>query len=322
MAESDLTFEFPELREFVCESLDVVHDFSRPNWKAISAYIATNHADDRAAAWNDASLAWIEVLRHDLGGVYAVGTYGRFLLLSELEPANADRFVQFAESSGDKIKAILGDAAWNSESGMHVILVFSEEDDYYEYISYFYPEGTHPRSGGVCLHRDYVHIAVNRWLDHASSHTLVHELAHLFVVHLQLPVWINEAWAMAAEREIFSRPAPLLDRDAADDLWEFWTEDRIQEFWAGTSFQIAGKSCELSYRLSELLLNSTMRDLPAFREFLKKADYRDGGQDAALRCLGGSLGDIAGQFLGEGNWRPNRKKIAELLRAPERAVPS
>lgn len=315
MTESDLNFQFPELREFVRDSFEVVNGFSRPNWKAISAYIATNFADNRTAAWNEASLAWAEGLHHDLGGNYSVVGCERFLLLSELEPATADRYVQFAESSAEKIKSLLGDAAWKSEFGMHIILLFSEEDDYYEYISYFYREGTHPPTSGVCLHRDYVHIALNRWLEQASAHVLAHELAHLFVAHLRLPVWINEAWAMAVEREIFSRPVPLLDRDLADDLWEFWTEERIQEFWAGTSFRIAGKSCEFSYRLSDLLLNSVMRDLPAFREFLKRADIRDGGQDAALQCLGKSLGDIAGEFLGEGHWRPNRKKIGELWHA-------
>ncbi len=316
MTDSELNFQFPELRDFVHESFESVNGFSRPNWKAISAHITTNFRDERVAAWDDASLAWMEGLRKDLGGNYALVACGRFLLLSELEAATADHFVQFAESSADKIKALLGDAAWNSDRSMHVILLFSDDDDYYEYISYFYPEGTHPASGGVCLLQDYIHIALNRWLDQASAHALVHELAHLFVVHLQLPRWIDEAWAMAAEREVFGRKAALLERDLADDLWEFWTEDRIQEFWAGTSFAIAGKSSEFSYRLSELLLDSVMRDLPAFREFLKKCDYRDAGQDAALQCLGASLGDIAGEFLGDGNWRPNRKKIAELLRSP------
>jgi hypothetical protein len=312
MSESALT---PALREFVRNSCEVVHGFSRPNWKAISACIATNHKDESAAAWDEASRAWVERLSDDLGGAYSVTAFGRFLLLSELESSTAERYVQFAQSSADKIKYLLGDAAWQTECGMHVVLMFSEEDDYYEYISCFHSEGTHPGSIGVCLHRDYVHIALNRWLDHTSAHVLAHELAHLFVAHLQLPRWINEAWAMAVERHIFGRPIPLLERDVADDLWEFWTEDRIQEFWAGTSFDVAGKSSTLSYRLSQLLLNSAMRDLPAFREFLKRADYRDGGQDAALQCLGFSIGDLAGEFLGQGHWRPNRKRIAEALRS-------
>src|SRR2546427_13285252 len=112
MTEFYLNFQFSELREFVRDSFEVVSGFSRPNWKAISAYIATNFADDRAAAWNDASLAWIEGLHHDLGGNYSVVGCERFLPLPELEPATADCYGQFAGSSAKKIKSLLGDAVW------------------------------------------------------------------------------------------------------------------------------------------------------------------------------------------------------------------
>jgi len=50
---------------------------------------------------------------------------------------------------------------------------------------------------------------------------------------------------------------------------------------------------------------------------VKNADWRDGGQDAALACLDVNLSDIAGGFLGPGNWRPQRKTITDLCAKAE-----
>ncbi len=56
-----------------------------------------------------------------------------------------------------------------------------------------------------------------------------------------------------------------------------------------------------------------------FIPFLCTAHYSDGGQNAALECLGTSLGEVMATFLGDGNWRPYRKAIRECW---EKNVPS
>jgi hypothetical protein len=45
--------------------------------------------------------------------------------------------------------------------------------------------------------------------------------------------------------------------------------------------------------------------------FVQAARWEDAGQDAALNILSKDLGDVAGTFLGQGNWRPSRKAIAD-----------
>jgi hypothetical protein len=42
---------------------------------------------------------------------------------------------------------------------------------------------------------------------------------------------------------------------------------------------------------------------------MRPACQEDAGQTAALEILGADLGEIAGTFLGEGNWRPQRKAL-------------
>ena len=70
----------------------------------------------------------------------------------------------------------------------------------------------------------------------------------------------------------------------------------------------------MSYSLGEILVNLLSEKWTDIPEFVKAADWRDGGQDAALSLLNKDLGEVMGGFLGEGNWRPQRKAIAEYLK--------
>jgi hypothetical protein len=92
--------------------------------------------------------------------------------------------LDFAERTLDQIRAGLKDAAWNSGHGKHVILLFLEEDDYYQYVSYFHRDGTHPTSGGCLIYKGYVHIAAP-YEPFGLRQMLAHELSHNCVVHLK-----------------------------------------------------------------------------------------------------------------------------------------
>jgi hypothetical protein len=91
----------------------------------------------------------------------------------------------------------------------------------------------------------------------------------------------------------------------------FWKSQNIQRFWSGVSFAEAGDSNELSYSLAEIVLNLLMEGGKELAGFLQAARWEDAGQDAALNVLDMDLGQVVATFLGEGNWRPNRKAIAE-----------
>lgn len=108
-----------------------------------------------------------------------------------------------------------------------------------------------------------------------------------------------------------SAGAPVMWDELAERHFAFWSEDNIQSFWAGTSFYIPGDSNELSYSLAQVFVKllTERRDAAAFRAFLETARHDDAGQTAAMDILGSDLGEIAATFLGEGNWRPQRKAM-------------
>ncbi len=286
--------------------------FFRPDWDKIRQAIAHNvPTENRDVAWTEAAIQWTERLRSDLGGKYRVRRSRRFILLAELDSSGADELLRFAEEMLDTIQAALGEAAWRAGLGPHVILLFTDDDDYYQYVAYFSREGVHPVSSGCLIHSGYVHIAMPCLDGRHIRWALTHELTHNCVVHLQLPLWLNEGLAVTFARTAAAWHSPILDHELRDRHLAFWTPDEIQKFWSGVSFQEPGDSNELSYSLAEILVKLLMTDPRQFGAFVQNASWVDAGQTAALDCLSRDLGEAVGTFLGQGNWRPNRKAMVE-----------
>jgi hypothetical protein len=295
--------------------------YSRPDWKGIGALITgAIEPEKHAAAWDEAVLQWVDQLRLDLGGQYSLRRSDQFVLLSELEPSQAGDILRFAENSLEKIDEWLKEAAAGRPRRRNVILLFTELEDYYQYISYYYREGVHPTSGGVLIHRDYVHIAIPYDDGRRIRKVIAHELVHNGVVGLALPTWVNEGLAVTFERGHGAR-WQILDHDLREKHLAFWNRDTIQAFWAGVSFRQPGDLNRLSYSLAEILLALLIETPANLSSFVTLAHWQDAGHTAALEVFGADLGQVAATFLGAGDWRPSRKTIAELVGVKARASP-
>jgi len=296
--------------------------FHRADWKVIREWIDSRIAPpDMDEAWNEAALLWVAKLRDDLGGNYFVIQSRQTVLLCDQPLETARRLLDFAGRTATTIKECLDTTAWSGAFGKDVVLVFSDQDDYYQYLSYHTPDGEQATSGGVCIHTGYTHIALPWYDELIAANTIVHELIHNCLAHLPLPLWLNEGMAVTLEKAIApAAHATVMWDELADRHFAFWTEETIQSFWAGTSFSQPGDPNELSYSLAEVFVKllSERGEAAAFRAFLQAAHRDDAGQTAAMDVLGADLGGIAGTFLGEGNWRPLRKAMVACWEAAGR----
>ncbi len=320
--------------QIMAKASGLVGGFHRVDWEIVREWIEGNvSAPDWARVWNEAALIWVTKLRDDLGGAYFVAESPQTILLSAQSRETAQRLLNYAGRAAATIREQLGLAAWGGATTRDVILVFSEDDDYYEYIAFHTPDGEHAASGGVCIHSGYTHMAVPWRNELDAVNAIVHELSHDCLAHLRLPLWLNEGVALTLQRAL-APAAPALGQNEQDAffaasigwrppiMWDelaerhfaFWDDDNIQEFWAGTSFHKPGDSNELSYSLAEVLLKTITDQAkrPAFLEFLQGAEQGDAGQSAAIKILQVQLGEIAGKFLGEGDWQPKRSRMIEL----------
>ena len=154
----------------------------------------------------------------------------------------------------------------------------------------------------------YQHVAFTQsWSADDERRTLVHELAHNLVAHLPLPLWLNEALAMAFEADIAGGTHEPVTRELAARHREYWTAETIQEFWIGHSFSdVEGQ--ELAYSLSRVLLHLIYTEVRPpeghFRRFVLTADWADAGAAAAQEHLEIPLENLIAAFLGPGDWMP------------------
>src|SRR5947207_11694369 len=113
----------------------MVEAFSRPDWNLIHEYINKQAVPewDLKKAWTYVAERWLERLAKDLGGTYGIHRSRSFLCLSDLEREDRESLLIFAERTLSIIRNLLGPAAWTGYEGSHVLLIFSEEDDYYSY---------------------------------------------------------------------------------------------------------------------------------------------------------------------------------------------
>lgn len=317
--------------EALAPAFDFADGFHRVDWEVVRQWIASNvDSLDYNDAWSEVALLWAQKLCDDLGGDYFVIQSRQTILLCDQSLATARRLLDYAGRVVTTIHGYLGTTAWSGGFGKDVVLIFSDEDDYYQYLAHHSPDGEQAASGGVCIHSGYSHIALPWRDDLDAANTIVHELTHDCLAHLPLPLWLNEGVAMTLQRTIAPPPRavgqgeqnavyaalvdwrpPIMWDELAERHFAFWNEENIQSFWAGTSFYQPGDSSELSYSLAEVLLKllSERVAADAIRPFLEAAHQGDAGQTAAMDILGVDLGEIAGTFLGEGNWRPQRKAM-------------
>ncbi|RYD40997.1 MAG: hypothetical protein EOP85_13365 [Verrucomicrobiaceae bacterium] len=305
----------PDVTPFLHEK----HGFCHPDWQAIGLLIEEQVPETEwHAAWEAASREWVTRLRDTLGGDYQLHETPNFLILS----AAPLRIIRDACASFEKalqeILSNLEGVALDEGYGKHVVLMFESLDEYYAYLDYFYPEGDHPMSSGVCLSGEgYVHFAFPT-VDYSSYRTvLVHELTHACLGDLPIPLWLNEALAMRMEQVICGTPTFHLDKEIYDKHLDYWDGETIQQFWSGHSWSLPGDSNELSYNLAQILWRKIETDLSAPRdailEFAATAHYGDAGEAAFQEVFELGLEELMTDFLGEGPWEPDPTRWADPI---------
>lgn len=236
-----------------------------PDWELIDAGAGpAASADARDTFRTAAAMHWLQAMASALPvGERAYRVHGSpdFLLLSALDDRAAELSLQFCQAAHRRILRNLGEAVARRSEGRHALLVFADDETYYDYIAHFYPDdgGEYARSAGIFIHEGYGHFALFEYEMASMQPTIVHELTHCLLAHLPIPAWLNEGMAVNTEHGFFPwlahpdhqlyRPEEMQRKHLA-----FWNADTVQEFWSGKSFLRTDDGNALSYDLARRLV--------------------------------------------------------------------
>lgn len=297
-----------------------------PDWERVAETDLPEWEQDyRDAYWTSAARHWLRTMADALSPGYAIRESKNFLLLSPLEARKAELFLRFCQSALRRISESLEGVRREEGDWKQVVIVFSSEDEYYDYISHYHPEGgEYSMSSGVFINAGYGHFVTFEADLDAVEPVIAHELTHAMLSHLPIPLWLNEGMAVNTEHVFFPRLADpraslYWPREIQDKHAAFWNADTIQEFWTGGSFQRTDDGSMLSYDLAKHITALAARDEPAFRAFLREAHWQDAGMSAASH-LGYPLQHLIEAVLGEGSWQPTPDAWhSEIEHPPPRA---
>jgi hypothetical protein len=286
-----------------------------PDWGA-AWKLAPDRKDESALEkfWWAAALGWLDALGKHLHEQYTIERSKFFAVLSTLDPPRLKLMLEFCERTRARILRSLDGVASTWGHGPHVVLVFDNIDEYYDYVGNYYPKsGVFGMSSGMFIQQGYGHFVFVASDMSAMEPVIAHELTHCLLAPLPIPAWLNEGTAVNMEKHLVPhavdrRRGIFVHREQAKKRTAFWNAQTIQEFWSGKSFKRPDEGCELSYELAEELTKLVARDYTQYRSFMHAAHQEDAGSKAAQAVLGYSLEDLAAAVLGDGPWTPDPSK--------------
>ena len=277
------------------QSLTFVNNLPVPNWQAVRSWAASiQDPRGQAQAWAGAELAWVSRMQSALGPDYHLAQHEHALMLSNLEPRVAVATVEFMTKTLSRIGRVLDGIAKAPDWGRDILFVFHDQDTYYEYVSRYYPEdGEFAFSGGMHINFGCSHFATFQEDLRSVEPVIAHEMTLACLAHLLIPAWLNEGLAVNTERRLC--PPPGSQYTPQQLHWmhqQFWSPERIQEFWTGQSFMRPDEGNMLSYDLARILVDQFARDWDNFKAFVLNASLEDSGSAAAQAHLELNLGDV------------------------------
>lgn len=267
-----------------------------------------------------AAQAWLQRLCLRLAPGYRIDEGQRALLLSPENLGDARLLLKIADDTLRRVPEVLQRLARQPALGKLPIVLMASEEEYLHYVSRLHPDGgEYGVSGGMFTEAGRPHIVTAAHRFDLFERVLAHEVAHLCLRTLRLPLWLDEGIAVHAEEQLLG-PAPSLYRPKQLQAMHarYWTAERMQALWQGRIFHAPDDGQLLGYDLARQIVALMSRpDFDTFARFAERARRDDAGAAAARAVLGTPLQHYVAAIVGEGDWRPQPALPARLLASPD-----
>jgi len=253
--------------------------------------------------------AWLLHVRDALGGGAHLTETAEAWVVSAYPDRTARAAAAYITATRQRIARLLEGLASFREHERSILIVFDNEEDYYQYVANYYrDDGEFAFSGGMFINAGCPHFVMVLADLSAIEPVIAHEMTHSALAHLGIPLWLDEGIAVNSEQQLaISYRSAQQTLELLEKHRVFWTADTIQEFWSGDSFHRTDDGNALSYDLARAMVALAGRQWDAFRRFVNAAQRSDSGAAAAHQELGLELGALAASAIGlrpREDWTP------------------
>jgi hypothetical protein len=258
--------------------------------------------------------AWLLHVRDGMSSTAHLHETPDAWVLSSFTPRTARAVAVCVTDTRRRIAGLLEGIAEFPADARSILVVLENRDEYDNYLSNYHPEHGEPAfSGGRYIDYGCPHLVVVFDKLSKLEPVIAREMTHGAVAHLEMPLWLDEGIAVATEHQVALNPHHARDTvEKSGRHLEFWNDERIQEFWTGTSFTRTD-SHWLSHDLARSIVELLGKDRSSFVEFASNASRDDAGAAAASGILKRDLGDIAAAALDldrQPGWSPKPGRTA------------
>ena len=282
-------------------------DLPRPDWLAIQAWMDNAvRSDDYDAAIEQLTAHWLRRLAAALGGTHSLHETEHYFFVTTRDASSTKATAEMLDKARDHVLRTLGKASGIRHVRKFIIMRLANEDavcSVWESVqpdsplaSLFFTPGIWP-----LLYTEKRRPSDEYW-------PLVGGVIDHLLSYLSPPIWIHSALGQSLRVDLLGGRFAVLDEQTHALHQHCWNAQTIQNFWSGKTFhddEWLYLSCNLAAVLLDIIRRELHPDFAKVQRFIQTASYEDGGESAAQRFFGISLGEIAGVFLGEEtDWTP------------------
>lgn len=293
------------------ENSEIQNGFLYPNWEKLHDLVYKQCNEDQYdTVFTELAKEWLVGIKKCLSSDFELFESSNFFLLCDEETHINKNLINCCEGSRHVILEQFAGALKDIGHGKHVLIVFKEVEQYTRYTNFFSSTGEPPSSGGMCIYNGYTHIVLPYMpSDETPDRVIAHELTHALLTNHYIPAWLNEALAMRMEDIVAGFDSLDLNEELYKKHTKFWNETTIQDFWSGAVWNSDSIGFELSYDLARILWKKIAVNLSATKDdivnLIESTELNDSGNAAIKKIFDYSLGELMGDFLGDGNWEPD-----------------
>jgi hypothetical protein len=295
----------------VAAHLNELHGIPVLDWGALEKWGKSSfEGAELTSAIEQGRRSWLLHLCQRFGAEMHLYESNEAFVLSPLDLSEVSPMAAYVAKTRSRITRLLEAAAQSPTNEKCILLILDNEKDYYDYVAVYYPDGGEfAFSGGMFINSGCPHFVVVRAELLSIEPVIAHELTHMALSHLHLPRWLDEGIAVNTEIRLTG------EKRSGVTPWElhrmhldYWTQERIQEFWMGSSFFRTDAGNRLSYELARIMVDQLARDWKGFLRFVQTADIRDAGSAGLQQSMQLDLGALAAGLLempSPQGWGPN-----------------